>query len=189
MMKGDKMITEIATSTNAYKEVIEKNQNSVWVGSIFEHHKGLSSKAKGSWGERLACDILEGLGANVPRRKNGKNKKPQGSGTDFDIYVDNKKIEVKTSFAWDETEDSFTWQQIRDQEYEYILFVGVNPNECKAWFATKNDLIKNIFGRNEYRQHAGKDGEQDLYWIQTKGDILDWFIPIENWGEKIDTIE
>ena len=183
MMKGDKMITEIATSTNAYKEVIEKNQNSVWVGSTFEHHKGLSSKAKGSWGERLTCDILEGLGANVPRRKNGKNKKPQGSGTDFDIYVDNKTIEVKTSFAWDETEDSFTWQQIRDQEYEYIVFVGVNPNECKAWFATKDDLVKEIFGRNEYRQHAGKDGEQELYWIQVKDGVPDWFVPIENWGK------
>ena len=179
-------ITDRVKMSNAYKDHIKKMKNSAWNGSMFELHKNLSPKAKGAWGERLTCDILESYGATVPRDKKGKNKKPKGAGSDYDVWVNDKKIEVKTSFAWDEEPDKFVWQQIRDQDYEYIVFIGVNPGECKAWWATKEDIVNNIFGRNEYRQHGGNSGEQDLYWIQTTmfdGNVPGWFRPIKDWGK------
>ena len=179
------LVTDIVKESTSFKDIVAKKQNSIWNGSTFELAKNMGPKSKGAWGERLTCDILESFGAKVPRDKKGKNKKPKGAGSDYDVWVNGKKIEVKTSFAWDDTPDKFVWQQIRDQDYEYIVFIGVNPGECKAWWATKDDIVDNIFGEDSYRQHGGSSGMQDLYWIQTAalvgGELPEWFKPIKDW--------
>ena len=84
------------------------------------------------------------------------------------------------SLTWGEQQNCFTWQQIRPlQEYDRIVFIGVNPDSLHLWWATKEDILQHIAGHDSYRQHGGKNGGQDLYWI--KNEIPTWFRSIEEW--------
>lgn len=107
---------------------------------------------------------METLGHKVTR--------PESS--DHDRIISNHKTEIKVSTTWNEELNNFTWQQIRDQDYDRIIFVGINPNDISVWWATKDDLREYVLGQDSKRQHAGKDGGQELYWLQgSKGE--QWF--------------
>ena len=99
---------------------------------------------------------MEHFGYKVTKPKN----------TDHDRIIDGYKTEIKLSTTWNEVLSNWTWQQIRDQDYERLIFVGINPDSISIWWATKSDIKEFILGRDSCRQHAGKDGGQELYWIQ-----------------------
>jgi hypothetical protein len=157
--------TNMVTSLPIYKTWQIKEEKSIWKNSIFEFfHKIPSPRSKGSQGEKLVEQFMTELGHSV--------SKPESS--DHDRIISNYKTEIKVSTSWDNTENKFTWQQIRDQDYERIIFVGINPNNIEIFWATKSDLKKNIFGKDKYRQHGGKKGKQDLYWLQSVHKLA-WF--------------
>lgn len=136
-----------------------------WAGSPFEWFKTIPSpRGRGVAGERIVAQFLERSGHTISR--------PGDS--DCDIVVGEHRVEVKASTTWAGGLDRFTWQQIRDQRYDRIVFLGVNPQDAILYWATKEDLQTYIFGRNEFRQHAGSQGGQDLYWIRNVG-RLGWF--------------
>ena len=137
-----------------------------------------SPKAKGARGERLAADIMEALNHRVLRNRKRKPIRRKGN-SGHDIVVDEKETEVKLSLTWGEELNCWTWQQIRDQEYKRIIFIGLNPNEVKVWWATKQDVQKYVIGNDDYRQHGGKDGKQDVYWI--RNEIPTWFKTLGEW--------
>ena len=112
----------------------------------------------------MVQQVMEALGHRVER--------PTSS--EHDRIIDGWKTEIKVSTTWNETLDNWTWQQIREQDYDRIIFVGINPNDVSIWWATKEDLRQFVLGRDEMRQHAGKDGGQELYWIQGSG-VKPWF--------------
>jgi len=174
-----KVLTELAKKTNAYNEPPPVGHE-LWKNSTFETFYRMNSpKAKGTRGERLVADLFEGMGSNILRNKKGKPARMKGD-SDHDIVVDNYLTEVKTSLTWGDQRDSFTWQQIRTkQKYDRIVFLGINPDNIKVWWAKKEDLDKYIAGNKQYRQHGGKNGEQDTYWI--KNEIPSWFREIEDW--------
>lgn len=172
------LVTEIARTSTTLQE--KSPGLSFWRDSTFESFYLMSSpKGKGARGERLAAEIMEKLDHTVLRKKNGKLARLEGD-ADHDIVVDGYRTEVKLSLTWDGMPDRFTWQQIRSlQDYDRIMFIGMNPDEVNVWWATKKDLEDNIFGKSCYRQHGGKDGKQELYWI--KNEIPSWFRNIEEW--------
>jgi len=174
------LVNEIALGSDTLKE--KPSNLEFWRGSLFESFKPMSPVAKGSRGERLAAEVLEKLGHDVLRKKNRKLARLDGD-KDHDIVVDGYRTEVKLSLTWGDTLDTFTWQQIRPfQKYDRIIVIGMNPNEVKMWWATKEDLEDNIFGKACYIQHGGKDGNQDLYWIRTEADgIPSWLRNMEEW--------
>jgi hypothetical protein len=172
------LVNEIASKSRTLQE---KNVGiDFWRDTLYESFFLMSSpKAKGARGERLAAEIMETLGHDILRKKNGKPARLDGD-ADHDIVVGGYRTEVKLSLTWDGQPDRFTWQQIRSlQDYDRIILIGVNPDEVKMWWATKKDLEQNIFGKSCYRQHGGKNGKQELYWI--KNEIPSWFRPIGEW--------
>jgi len=172
-------VTQVALSTTTLAEGNPPGA-SMWQGSKFESFYLMSSpKAKGCRGERLAADILENLGHNVPRNRKGRPVRIKGD-SDHDIVVNGHRIEVKMSLTWGGVENCFTWQQIRpSQGYDRIVFIGINPNSVQMWWATKADITKHIEGCDSYRQHGGKDGKQDLYWI--RNEVPTWFRSLKEW--------
>jgi hypothetical protein len=172
------IVNEIASKSRTLQEKV--NGVDFWRNSLYESFFLMSSpKAKGSRGERLAAEVFETLGHDILRKKNGKLARLEGD-ADHDIVVDGYRTEVKLSLTWDSTPDQFTWQQIRSlQKYDRIIFIGLNPDEAKMWWATKEDLERNIFGKSCYRQHGGKKGNQELYWI--RNEVPAWFRPVEEW--------
>lgn len=161
--------TNTVLSLPVYSSWKKKKEETIWKNSLFRYFRDMSSKSKGAEGEKLVHQFMEKLGHAVFRANN----------SDFDRYISGHKTEIKTSTCWDEIENKFTWQQIRNQEYDRIIFVGINPNDVVFYWATKEDLKENIFNINERRQHSGKNGGQELYWIQgvTK---MPWFRKIES---------
>ena len=159
-----------------------------WEDSRFTWFRILPSRSKGAKGEGMVADMLENLGCNLYRNKKGKPTKPKGSGTDFDIYPDQIRTEVKTSSSWDAILNRYKWQQLRSlQEYDRVVLLGINPNQAQAWWCTKEDLEKHIFGRDEFRQHGGKKGAQELYWISTPGgetaEVPAFFRSMDTWND------
>jgi hypothetical protein len=143
----------------------ESSKQSIWEESKFQSFRNIPSpKSKGSQGEKLVEQLMQSLGHKVT--------KPQNS--DHDRTINGHKVEIKVSTTWNEQLNNWTWQQIRDQDYDRIIFVGINPNEIFIWWATKDDIRQHILGNNSKRQHAGKDGGQELYWIQGSGK-QSWF--------------
>lgn len=144
--------------------------NSIWKGSKFEKLYVQSSKRKGTIGEEMTKAILSDIGLVIGTRTNSDH--------DFSITYNKKvyKIENKLSLTWGNEISKFKWQQIRDQDYDFIFFIGVNPNDHKVWWATKQDLKTYIIGNDKYRQHGGKNGKQDIYWITS---IESWFRPLD----------
>lgn len=172
-------VTQIALTTSTLAEG-DPPAATMWRDSKFSSFWLMPSpKAKGSRGERLAADILENLGHKVLRNPKGRPIRRKGD-SDHDIVVNEHRTEVKTSLTWGEEQNCFTWQQIRPfQEYDRIVFIGVNPNDAHAWWATKEDVLQHLANVDSYRQHGGKNGGQELYWI--KNEIPTWFRSIEEW--------
>jgi len=105
-----------------------------------------------------------------------------GTGKGYDICATSggMKIEVKTSLAWGGVDNQFTWQQIRTlQDYDRVVFVGINPDSLQMWWAGKQDILDNLAGQDRYRQHGGKSGKQDLYWI--RNEVPTWFKEMSTW--------
>jgi hypothetical protein len=172
-------LTELATHTKTYN-AWQQEAAGIWKDSLFEAFKNKSSSSKGAQGEFLCADIMDSLGHRVLRNNRGKPIRPKGAGKDFDLMIGTHRTEVKASTTWGQALNCFTWQQIRSmQDYDRVIFMGINPNEVLMWWCSKADLEANIFGRNEYRQHAGKDGHQELYWLQNT--IPSWFRTMGEW--------
>ncbi len=148
----------IATPT--YKKLkATESLGSIWTGQTFEVFKLLGSRKKGAVAEKLVEDMLKVMGFTV-----GKSK-----GLGGDRTVQGLETEIKASCCWDEVPDAFCWQQLRRQDYARVIFLGVNPASAVLYWADKEALVKEIFN-DSHRQHAGRKGGQELYWIQVGPD-------------------
>lgn len=162
--------TDFILETSTYASWKKHKQTSIWKHSLFEcFHDIPSPRSKGAEGEKLVEEFMSSLGHTVIRAKS----------SDYDRVISGYKTEIKTSTTWNGTKDKFTWQQIRNQDYDRIIFLGINPNDINLYWATKQDLVKNVFSIDSFRQHAGKNGKQELYWLQGINK-LSWFRNIES---------
>jgi len=89
------------------------------------------------------------------------------------MVLNGKRVEVKFSTLWES--GVYTFQQIRDQNYEYAVFLGISPYEAHCWFVTKPLLRQYVIGH--LPQHAGKAGS-DTFWLTFQVDNPpDWLRP------------
>ena len=152
MKNGDSIIKAICDD----HKTKNSGKGQEWVGSKHEYIHSLKSRSMGAVGESIVKALLEDEGFVLTKR----------TSTDHDFIVDGLTAEVKLSTSWDNTNDNFKWQQIRSQQnYDIIFFLGINPNDYKLWWIDKGYLREYFFGLDRNRQHAGKDGNQELYWI------------------------
>jgi hypothetical protein len=98
--------------------------------------------------------------------------------SDYDLYLKTLSIraEVKTSTMWGEGKN-FTFQQIRNQDYDIIIFQFILPNEVKLYYCTKEDAVSNIMV-DGHGQHGGGDATE-TFWITFDLDnVPTYIIPI-----------
>ena len=119
-----------------------------WKKSPFNWILQQPSRTKGTIGERLVKEWCQQEKFSVTKPSN----------TEFDLLINKRRVEVKCSTLW--AAGGYTFQQIRDQDYEFIFLLGISPHAVHAWIFPKKkipfDEIKN--------QHAGKQGK-DTWWI------------------------
>lgn len=121
-----------------------------WAGSAFEWLMRLPSRSRGRAGELIVESWLEGLGFVVRAPAN----------TGHDRIVSNRKVEIKFSTLWAGGE--YVFQQLRDQDYEFALMLGVSPSGARCWLVPKAQ----VFAR-AVPQHGGAAG-RDTRWLRLK---------------------
>ena len=74
------------------------------------------------------------------------------------MRVEERNVEVKFSTLWET--GVYKFQQIRDQNYDILLCLGISPDTAHAWVVPK----ANIGWTDLSNQHGGSRGT-DTWWI------------------------
>jgi hypothetical protein len=129
----------------------------------------------------MVGSTLESVGIDVSSSKEARRDNLVDSSvklSDYDLYLKTLSIraEVKTSTMWGEGKN-FTFQQIRNQDYDIIIFQFILPNEVKLYYCTKEDAVSNIMV-DGHGQHGGGDATE-TFWITFDLDnVPTYIIPI-----------
>ena len=166
-MSAFKKLSEISVAF----EKIAQPASAAWKGSPFEWILSIPSRSKGSYGEKFVAELFRSNGFDVKRPK---------SGSDHDRVINGHRIEIKLSTLWAKN-GHYKFQQIRDQEYDYLLCLGISPNEAHCWLIPKSEVHLKREGVSH--QHGGKRGRDTLWldfpadkppkWLESYGGTLD----------------
>ena len=148
-----------ASAANFIRSDFQKNYE-IWNGSPFDWILNLPSGSKGKLGKQLIFQWCALKGLAVDRSPD----------SEADMLVNGHRIEVKLSTLW--SAGFYKFQQIRDQNYEYAICLGISPFEAHCWVVSKTLLERYVIGH--MGQHTGAKGKETS-WITIKPDnIPDW---------------
>lgn len=142
-----------------------------WQGSPFAWIKTRPSRQVGTIGEKLVSGFLAAKGFNIARSPD----------SDADRVVENKRAEIKFSTLW--ATGSYKFQQLRDQDYEIAICLGVSPFDAHCWILEKPEIMRRWQAREGIdSQHGGASGSDTAwltvdprnvpYWLNARGGTL-----------------
>ena len=155
--------------------------NSAWEASPFEWVLQLPSGSKGKLGQRLVFQWSALKGIPV-------DKSPD---SEADMLINGHRVEVKFSTLW--KSGIYKFQQIRDQNYEFGVFLGISPFDAHCWVVSKEVLQEFVIGH--MGQHTGSGGKETAWlavnpknppaWLQSSGGSLEEaFLVLKNLSSK-----
>ena len=151
----------LATTAIYLREEIESNIDQ-WAGSQFEWIISLPSATKGRFGKRLVESWCASKGHTI---------NPSGD-SEADYIINGRRVVIKFSTLW--KSEIYKFQQVRDQNYEFLICLGVSPFQAHCWVISKRILIDHVIGHTP--QHLGSQGT-DTFWISvTPNDPDDWLL-------------
>jgi hypothetical protein len=121
-----------------------------WANSPFAWIKTRPSRQVGKIGEQLVAEWCKQKEFIVSR----------SGDSEADLVLNGHRIEIKFSTLWGS--GVYTFQQLRDQNYEYAFLLGISPFAAHGWFVSKSILRQHVIGHTP--QHAGKAGS-DTFWL------------------------
>lgn len=122
-----------------------------WKGSPFAWILSKPSRQKGSVGEKLLAGWCAMKDLNVERSPD----------SDADRIIEGHRVEIKLSTLW--KNGGYKFQQIRDQDYEYLICLGICPFDAHGWIIKKTDIPFDEIAH----QHGGAAGT-DTWWLAFK---------------------
>lgn len=141
------------------------NQNA-WEHSPYAWIRAQPSRRVGKIGEQLVRGWVALHGFEVRHSPDSK----------ADLLINEHRVEVKFSTLWANGEYKF--QQIRDQDYELCICLGVSPRVAHCWVLPKKALLENVIGHG-HGQHTGAEGH-DTSWLGFAADDPEpW---MKQWG-------
>ena len=117
-----------------------EEQNEVWEGSPFGWVTQLPAAKKGKLGRNLIASwcVAKGLTISYPNDKKAN------------LIINNYRIATKFSTLW--SEGNYTFQQIRNDGYDYLICLGISPTEAHCWIFNRDYIIEKA-----KPQHIGSD--------------------------------
>ncbi len=161
-------------NTETNKAIIERKKKNPYKGTPLESFHSLSSKAKGSFFEKLVEEMAKSEGWKVSR----------GGSSDYDRMIGGQRIEIKGSFLWGEG-THFRWQQLRTaQDYDKVIFVAAYPDRIEFFEADKATVKENVEvqdsrGRWTYNQHGGKKVNSGTFCIDGFPEDFPWMKKVQ----------
>ena len=152
----------LASAANFIRPEFEKGK-SPWTGSQFEWVLRLPSASKGKLGKRLVNQWCALKGLSIASSPDSQ----------ADMLVNGHRVEIKFSTLWEN--GTYKFQQIRDQNYEYAVCLGVSPFEAHCWVISKAVLKKNVIGH--LGQHTGSKGQETAWFAVPPQSPPDWLYP------------
>ncbi len=160
--------TELETlfyiATSLKSTYIRDESSDPWANSPFAWIKSRPSRQVGKIGEQLIAEWCKQKQFIVSK----------SGDSEADLVLNGHRIEIKFSTLWES--GVYTFQQLRDQNYEYAFFLGISPFAANGWFVSKSVLRQHVIGHTP--QHAGKAGS-DTFWLTFPANIPpNWLEPL-----------
>lgn len=107
--------------------------------------------------------------------------------SEADRLINDHRIEIKFSTLW--KAGIYKFQQLRDQNYEFAICLGVSPFAAHCWILPKAEIIKRwSIGDGIQSQHGGSSGKDTAWlsvevakpysWLKSFGGALSTVIPL-----------
>ena len=158
----------LASAANFIKPEFER-ASSAWGGSPFEWATKIPSASKGKLGKRLVYQWCAIKGLSIAGSPD----------SEADMLINGHRVEIKFSTLWEA--NIYKFQQLRDQNYEYAVCLGISPFDAHCWVISKSILKKFVIGH--LGQHTGSAGQETAWfevnpksppdWLVTQGGTLD----------------
>ena len=143
-----------------------------WQGSPFDWIRAKPSRQKGAIGEKLVSGYLACKGFDVARSPDAE----------ADRLIGGKRAEIKMSMLW--KTGLYRFQQLRDQDYEFAVCLGIGPFDAHCWILPKRAILESWAGGagGMGSQHGGRGG-MDTAWLSVKPDrVPAW---LNEWGGSL----
>ena len=165
----DNEVTRLSTIAANLKRDYVQGQDR-WSGSPFEWLRTLPSRRRGVVFEKLISEWCAENGMNVSAPRD----------SDADLVIAGSRVEIKGSTLWET--GTYTFQQIRDQNYRILVCLGISPFDAHCWAIPKQEIMRLWQTGTIRSQHGGSRGTDTAWitidpanppgWIQTYGGSL-----------------
>jgi hypothetical protein len=152
----------LATAANYIRKDLESDYVT-WEKSPFEWVLKLPAGSKGKLGKHLIYQWCALKGLSVDRCPD----------SEADMAINGHRVEVKFSTLW--KVGIYKFQQIRDQNYEYSICLGISPYEAHCWVISKAILKRYVIGH--MGQHTGAGGQETAWFSVEPARPPDWLTP------------
>jgi hypothetical protein len=150
-MPNDNELESLFSIVQSLKsDYVKEGDLDIWKDSPFAWIKTRPSRQVGKIGEQIISAWCKQKGFVVTKSGN----------SDADLVINGHPIEIKFSTLWET--GGYTFQQLRDQNYEYAFLLGISPFAAHGWFVSKKILRQHVIGHTP--QHTGKEGS-DTFWV------------------------
>lgn len=171
-MIRDPEVEILATYSRTLHTDYEKSEDDAWRGSPFNWIRSRPSRQRGTIGEKLVSGYLACKGFDVTRSPDAE----------ADRIVGGKRVEIKTSTLW--KNGSYRFQQLRDQDYEFAVCLGISPFDAHCWVLPKGEIDRRRLTGDIPAQHGGAAGK-DTAWLDARpGNVPEW---LNEWGGRLTT--
>ena len=144
-----------------------------WAGSPFAWMRGRPpSRQKGTIGEKLVSRYLATKGFDVTRSPDPEADR---------IINQTARAEIKLSLLWRKRE--YVFQQIRDQNYDFAICLGISPFNAHCWVLPKATILAQWrAGEGIKPQHGGQTGT-DTAWLHVDPNAVPRWLT--DWGGRL----
>lgn len=163
-----------AINESVGKIKVNHHHENAWNQSVLKPLRNLSSiRSRGARIEDIVACYLEARGFTIK----------ESDSKDYDLEVNGKKVEIKGSLL--STGGTFIFNQIRDQDYDFLFLLGLTPYEgfqdddktykgAYVWVIPKNDYMVEWAAGNIIGQHGGKSAIETSMLNVGPEDTGDW---------------
>lgn len=151
----------LQTAANYIKPELE-NELRMWSNSPFNWIIRLPSGTKGKLGKKLISQWCALKGLAVDRSPD----------SEADMLINGYRIEVKFSTLWQK--GIYKFQQLRDQNYDFCICLGISPFLAHCWVIDKKILLQNVIGH--LGQHTGVSGKDTAWFTVNPNNPPGWLI-------------